>query len=458
MINDPEVFGIQLDGKILLYAPLHDLLALVNRSAAQEIFSALKPSGETNGVTRPILERLRSPARPAPTPTSGNLEKPLFLGLIPTRGCNLACVYCDFAADTARSPVMSYQTARAALDSYFDLLLSTGEPCANVHFFGGEPFYSTRVVDFAVEYSELRARKEGFRLHFEVTTNGLFSPIRCQWIASHFDTVVLSLDGPADLQERQRPALSRRKTFPVVDRTARLLSESPVELVLRVCVTNLNVSRLEEIAMWVLQEYRPSTVCFERLNPSRRSQSAGLFPPDPWEFTQNFDRAACLLESQGIETVLSTAIVEKCQFSFCPVGKDALIVSPDGSIDACYLLKDDWESQGLDLHLGNLNGNGFDLEPAALQRIRDLSASNRLLCAGCLCRYHCAGGCHVHNDTSHSPGDYPEACIQTRLVTVSKLLRKLGQAGLAKQYATERQDSQAFVFRQSDLLTDLEVI
>jgi len=30
--------------------------------------------------------------------------------------------------------------------------------------------------------------------------------------------------------------------------------------------------------------------------------------------------------------------------------------------------------------------------------------------------------------------------------------------GLAKKYATERQDSQAFVFRQSDLLTDLEVI
>jgi uncharacterized protein len=181
-------------------------------------------------------------------------------------------------------------------------------------------------------------------------------------------------------------------------------------------------------------------------------------PPEPWEFAQNFNRAASLLESEGIETILSTAVVEKCQFSFCPVGKDALIVSPDGSIDACYQFKVDWESHGLDLHLGSLNGNRFELEPGAFQRIRNMSAGNKTLCVGCLCRYHCAGGCHVHNDIDRPPGDYPDACIQTRLVTVSKLLRKLGQPSLARQWLAERHDSHSFVFQPNDRLEELEFI
>jgi radical SAM protein with 4Fe4S-binding SPASM domain len=351
---------------------------------------------------------------------------------------------------------MSLQTARAAINAYFDLLATSGESCASVHFFGGEPFYSPRVVDFSVEYAQLRALQAGICLHFEVTTNGLFNAERCRWISSHFDTVVLSLDGPADLQERQRPARSGGKTFPIVHRNAGLLSAGQAELILRVCVSNLSVSRLEEIACWILQEYHPSAVCFERLHPSQRSQSAGLLAPDPWEFAQNFDRAASLLEAEGIKAILSTALVEECRFSFCPVGKDALIVSPDGSIDACYLLKSEWESHGLDLHLGRLSGNRFDLSPAAWQRIREMSASRKPICLRCLCQVHCAGGCHVHNEIDRSQSDYPDSCIQTRLVTVSRLLKKLGQPVLARKWLAERRNSQAFIAQPSDRLEDVE--
>jgi sulfatase maturation enzyme AslB (radical SAM superfamily) len=223
---------------------------------------------------QPIVEQLRSPGARAPAPRTGPLDDPFFLGLVPTRGCNLGCRYCDFAAPKQSSPVMDLSLAGEALDAYFGLLHGSGGRRAEVHFFGGEPFYAEAVVHFAVEYASLRA-VNSMAVRFEATTNGVYSAARCHWIADHFDTIVLSLDGPAEVQDRQRPALDGRSAFAIVARNAKILSEGPVELILRACVTNETVARLPEIARWVGREFRPSTVCFETLTDTPRSRAAG---------------------------------------------------------------------------------------------------------------------------------------------------------------------------------------
>ncbi|NWF69126.1 MAG: radical SAM protein [Chloroflexi bacterium] len=452
-----EVFFVPVGDKYLLYAPLHRLSAVLNQSALRSLRDALRTNADSPPALSAIVQKLRDNALPMPGARRGALRdglppQPMFLGLIPTRGCNLGCPYCDFAAPKTRSAVMDVALARDAIDAYLRLLAEGGHTRGEVHFFGGEPFFAPRVVHFAVEYAAARAAAAGITLRFEATSNGLYSAARARWIASRFDTVVLSLDGPADIQERQRPSINGQAAAAAVIRSAEIFSESDVELVLRACVTHQSVQRMPEIAAWFAQKFRPSTVCFETLKQSPFSTASAFLPPDPYDFARYFDRAAQILAAYGIQTVFSGADLRGVRASFCPVGKDALIVSPDGAVAACYLLEKDWQQSGLDMHLGWLRAGHFALDAAAIERARGLAVENKPLCANCLCRLHCAGGCHVSHDTARAPGHFDEVCIQTRLITTAALLRQNGQHALADAWLADGAALHATAAQSSDRL------
>lgn len=446
-----EVFVIPITEQCdLLYAPLHQFSALVNPQATRQLQQTISNGAPYAEALQPILTSLHAVSL-APIPVrSGPLNDPYFLGLIPTRGCNLACRYCDFEPPEKDGRVMSLSVVRGAIDAYLHLLFDSARTRGEIHFFGGEPFHTRQPVIAAVEYASLRAAELGLTIRFEATTNGIYDPAFCQWIADHFDAVVLSLDGPADIQNLHRPARDGSPSSAIVERSAAIFSQSNLELVVRACISGATASRMPEIAAWVADNFSPTALCFEPLQPTLGSAAAGLLPPDPWDFAENFVQACRLLDERGIEAVYSMADISQIRSSFCPLGKDALIVGPDGMISACYLLPSAWEEQGLDLVIGRLAPDGLDLDPAAVQRVRLLAGREKPLCAGCLCLYHYAGGCHVHHSTN--PGKYDNACIQARTITIARLLHGLGQPALAAAWLSDRPRLQRSILQPSDRL------
>jgi len=455
-----DVFSVPVKDNFLLHAPLRHLHALIDANAALAICQWL--NGGQNNVhpaVQPLIHELQTVAFQHPSNNSGRQPDPLFLGIIPTRGCNMGCGYCDFAVPNRENPAMSLETAKAAVDAYCRLIQKQGKSHLEIQFFGGEPFFAAGVIDFIVGYAHSQARQRGWRVSFEVTTNGLYSERRARWIASHFGAVVLSLDGPADIQDLHRPAPNGQGTFDIVKRNAQIFSEGECELIVRACVTEATAPRLPEIAHWIRRSFRPSTVCLESITQSPFSQASGFQVPDPFVFATYFDQAGSILAAAGIRTVLSTAELQQNQASFCPVGKDALIVSPDGSIDACYLLPESWQDAGKDMHLGTLDlaEARFAIDAQALDEVRQNSVYQHSLCEACFCRYHCAGGCHVQHVSSGPPGAYDDLCTLTRLVTAVKLLRSLGQDNLAGEWLQDREAMQHTAGRITDRLLDLEM-
>jgi len=336
------------------------------------------------------------------------------------------------------------------------LLVANGIGQAAIHFFGGEPFYAAEVVDFVVNYAAVQTAAANITLHFEVITNGLYSAARCQWIADHFNTVILSLDGPADIQNRHRPGVNGQNLDDVVVRSGKILSAGAADLILRACVTSDTAHRLPEIARWIGREFQPRAVCFESLTPTQLAESAGLHPPDPRQFARHFHAAARILEPYGIDTILSTADISASRVTFCPVGQDALIVAPDGLINACYLLERDWQQKGLEMRLGRMNAgeSRFELEAGALQRVRQLTARPKPLCDNCLCRYHCAGGCHVNHNTALPAGNYGDLCAQTRLVTTAALISQLEHPELVTAWLADEAAAAVSAYQPTDRLED----
>ena len=447
-----SVYCVPVHDQALLHAPLHRVTALLSAQAAATLAGAT--AGVPRGTLGVIAARLATEPDDPPGPRTGPLTDPAYLGVIPTRGCTMACGYCDFAAPGLDGASMGLDVAAAAVDAYLVLLEDAGRTQGQVHFFGGEPFTEPAVVDFVVGYARSRAAALGIALHLEATTNGLVSPARAARIAAALDTVVLSLDGPPAIQDAQRPLRRGAPSFEAVVRTARILAAGPAELIIRSCVTAANVDLLPEWAGWLATELHPSTVCFETLTPSARARDHGHMAPDPFRFARNYARASRVLATHGIATTQSTTDLTACRETACPVGRDALIVSPDGSVNACYLLERDWTSRGLDLRLGRIDPETvrFDVSVEALDGVRRFAARDKPLCANCFARFHCAGGCHVHHDTALPPGAYDDLCVVTRLLTADGLLRRLGQPELGLALIDDPASAAALAFHPDDHL------
>jgi uncharacterized protein len=452
-----DVFTIPVMDKFLLYAPLHGLVALIDQQAATQLRKGLTGQDSTHGAAfNEILSNLLTPQE-IPQPRQGGLGAPLFLGLVTTRGCNMGCRYCDFAAPKQTSPVMDLSTARLAIDAYFNVLNQQEIHHAELHFFGGEPFFAPKTVQFAVEYALAKAFEQQKTIHLEAITNGFFNQHMANWIANTFDTLFLSLDGPQEIHDRYRPSVNGRSTFSTIIQNAQLFAEHNVELMLRSCVTSDTVGHMQEIATWFAEELQPSTVCFEAMVPSALSLAQAITPPDPWVFARNYCQATDLLDARGIRTVLSTAELCIPYITFCPVGNDAMIVTPDGKISACYLLEEDWCKEGLDLQYGaldeeNKSGNFLTLDENALNRIRSLNVHAYPLCRNCFCRYHCSGGCHVNRRQTLLSTTYDSTCIQTRMITISILLKKLGQTALEREWLSAEMNFRPSVLQKDDHL------
>ena len=364
----------------------------------------------------------------------------------------MECVYCDFAANQSTPEILEPKTAVAAIDWMADLSAREGRQTLNVHLFGGEPLLAEDAVDIVVHRTRLAAAARGMAPVLEVATNGACSESRARFAGAYFSTVSLSMDGPEEYHDAHRRFRNSAGSFAVVERTARLLAEGAAGLNIRVCVSERNVHALGKIAEWMAKEFRPTAVDFEPLRPTRESDRDGLMPPDPHTLASSLLEAYRSASQWGVEVKYSAALREKPRICFCPLANDAVILEADGNLNACYLRKDSWESNGIDLRIGKVTQSGeVRLNPSALNRVRQL-AVQPAKCQECFCRFWCAGGCRVTHSKSQS--GYDNFCIQTRLITTVYLLEQLKDSEAATSLLANRHAAERLALRTSDRLAD----
>ena len=145
-----------------------------------------------------------------------------------TNQCNLACTYCyeygeDKIVQTAngRQPKwMSEDTARESID----FLLRESGHAAHVTFFGGETLLNFKVLKVAVAYGRARAAELGKSIDFSLTTNAtLLRREVIDFLADENFGVTISIDGPADVQDRFRVLHNGAGSYELVEPKIRAL-------------------------------------------------------------------------------------------------------------------------------------------------------------------------------------------------------------------------------------------
>ncbi len=414
-----QTFLLPCGERSLLFAPLRDLAALLSRRDHEDL---VRPGGPPPRL-QALWERLRHRVEP-PSERRGPLQ-PRFLGLITTRDCSLACRYCDFQPGQ-RGETLTPALVKAGIALMGELAQNQGAELLPVHFFGGEPLLAWDLVQLAVARARAEAERRGLSAYFEVTTNGLLSREKAVWIGDNLHKVVLSLDGPPPVQDRQRPRKDGGASSAQVETCARLLSDAGAELCLRLCVTAETVSQLEEIVEYCLTQFRPTEIAVEPMQEGA-GRREGWRPPVPWDFVRHLARAYDICEEYGVELIFSATQIDRPGLSLCPVGNDGLILHPQGRLAACYLPPEEWRRQGLELEYGVIDAEGrWSIDATALQGVRASNVLHYPRCDHCFCRWYCSGGCHVHHSPPGGRRGRDDFCVMTRAISYWQLLRRVG--------------------------------
>ena len=120
--------------------------------------------------------------------------------------CNLACkyCYCETFRDQPRKGLMSKKVAKDAIDWLFSACGNAKK--LDITLFGGEPLTNKPVFRFLMDYSHRLARSHGKTIRYSMTTNGtLIDDMVIHYIKKHNFGLMVSLDGPPEIHDQQRP-------------------------------------------------------------------------------------------------------------------------------------------------------------------------------------------------------------------------------------------------------------
>lgn len=245
-------FRFTAEGETYLYAAETGGLFRLEEGA-RDALSALDLS-EGTPVPPEILSDLRSAGLLGTAagrgPAGRTSHPPLRLGtlvLMLTYSCNLACRYCyedrdggcvdgqgrpgaeagGDAPDSSAPPPPREMSPESLRRSVAFLLEQAGAGRkVSVTFFGGEPLLRFPLIRTAVGEARRMAKERGKEISFSITTNGtLLTREIAGFLKGNGISVCLSIDGPREIQDRNRPYPSGRGSYEEVARGLSFLME-----------------------------------------------------------------------------------------------------------------------------------------------------------------------------------------------------------------------------------------
>lgn len=131
-----------------------------------------------------------------------------------TNKCNMHCRYCQ--AQSEKSNVYGAMTKEIAQKAV-DIALQAPDEVLTFEMQGGEPLLNYEVLKFIIEYAE--TKKQGKRILYSITTNGtLLTEDIILFFEKYSVSVSISLDGPAELQQYNRPMNNGKNSFDYIQR------------------------------------------------------------------------------------------------------------------------------------------------------------------------------------------------------------------------------------------------
>lgn len=309
--------------------------------------------------------------------------------------CNLRCVYCYTDAPRQSKTRLNLDTIAAAAQLVAENCRKKNLPFYVAFHGGGEPTFYQRQVENALIRLERVAQDYGVRLIRYVATNGVMSAEKAAWLADSFDLVGLSCDGPANIQNRQRPTWAGKATAPRLERTAGILHATGRQFSIRATITPETLTHQAEIADYLCRRLAPAEIRFEPVyHGGRSTPAAGLTLYHAEQFTDHFLEAQVVAGRYNTPLTTSGSRIGTLHGPYCHVFRSVLNLTPDGVATACFKTTDIEQAERKNAVIGTMNDSGhFKIDYNRVQLLKQQLNELPPACTDCFNRYHCTGEC-----------------------------------------------------------------
>ncbi len=389
LINIEDMSAQSVDEKtFVLLEKLNVESGTALQSGTAEHLSRLGLITDAGGQTRKEIKK-------DPIPI---VNMPLFL----TQSCNLNCTYCYGAGGGYGSGgSLDEKTAFQAVDWLIEQ--SGKQKKIHLGFFGGEPFLNFPMMQSVAEYAVKKVREVNKEINFHTTTNAtLLDDEKIAFIDKYDMSVMVSFDGPREIQDAQRPFVDGKGSYdvtvPKIKKLLEICPETPAHAVITGNTDPKLVKKaLQEIGFTKMSIKPASASLFdeksEETKPERDLESVLKVleqESERWiEHTKNRDsQLLSKLKSKsqlfhGLHSLLNNT---KKRFP-CGAGMGMVAVSCSGDVYLCHRFV------GIDNYkLGNVFKNDLNREKYQKSPVTFVDK-----CSKCLAKYLCAGGCKHDN-------------------------------------------------------------
>lgn len=355
-----------------------------------------------------------------------------------SRRCNLRCTYCNEWEDTkTKMPfkVMMHLIGKTMADERFQ----------NLSFIlhGGEPLMCGREYFDRILYLQSKFARPGQRILNCLQTNGTL--LTDSWI-DYFTTnnlfLGMSIDGPPEVHNRQRPTIPNRASHESVLRAIRRLQEHDVNFAV-LCVVTRDTLRYGarrlfdyfanlDLKSFALLPLRPKQLPSAVYDPNADYLSREEFAA----FDKEFFDAWWDYDSPDVQIREYTSLLGRLiggQASVCTLAGDCIgynfAVNPNGDIFHCDHFVDD-----PDYLLGNIVTDTWDdvyaNEKVEVLKRRDQTRHGRL--ENCPYYEFCSGGCPSDYYIDRRTLGFKETGCCGKGYLIEHMLKRLEESGVAR--------------------------
>jgi uncharacterized protein len=427
------------EDRYVLYAPLRRTVAAVNGAAARVVSRYVTEGPASVGPAgAPLIEALEAQGllaaqtEQAPVFPADYAFNPIEVTLFPTSRCNLRCRYC-YADAGRRSIEMPWEVARAAIDLVVTNAGRLGSRKFTVGFHGGgEPTMAWGLMRQAAEYAHQRSEETGLDVELFSATNGLLNKEQREYIAARFSSVTVSLDGPPDVQNFNRPTASGAGSFEGVRQTLEYFNEVRFPFWIRATVTASTVHRMEEAVEYLHAQFAVGELHMEPAWQCGRCATTGEEAPAHQDFARNFGRARAAGRRLGVNVRYSGSRLDVLTSKFCAAPGDGFSVLPEGVATSCFEVTEPDDPRAAIFHYGRFDPQtgGFAFDDERVRALRGLSVEHLPFCGDCFCKWHCAGDClaKVFGDSGSAEHRGSRRCELNRALTLGAIEELLDAA------------------------------
>jgi sulfatase maturation enzyme AslB (radical SAM superfamily) len=320
--------------------------------------------------------------------------EPVCLTLYMNRRCNLSCGYC-FADPSPRDhSEISLSAIQSATRQVAANCAARHLPLVIIYHGGGEPTLSWHLIEQLDPHLYRLADEYGIPLFRYIATNAVLSPARASWLAKRVDKVGISCDGPAAIQDIQRPKHNGRPSHIALERSAHILEKARVPIQMRVTLTRESMLRQPEIAAYLCDTIHPQAIHVEQAYPGGRSGvETHLREEEVDAWLDAYREAQSIAQAHGITWEISTIRLNEIHGAYCHVFRGVANLVPGDSASACFKLCSAEECAQTGLATGALDSAGdFHFDRKGAYRLQTQYRVPQP-CQGCFLQYHCTHGC-----------------------------------------------------------------